>query len=802
MRIGFFTDGFLPQPNGVATSVFESARELERRGHEVYIVAPKYPGYVDKNDHVIRVSSLKVVSKPEIRMALNLPDRGLRKILSMDFDIIHAHGGGPVTLMGWEVARSKKIPYVITYHTLWNRYTHYFLKGKIVTPKMMNQATKIFGNSVDYIIAPTKRVDQELRQYGVKKPIKIVPSGIDVDKFVNSEKGFLRSKTHSSLPIVLFVGRLGREKEVDFLIKSFREVLKQTQAEFIIVGDGAERKKLEALVKRLAIEKYVKFLGDVDSRQMHKVYKDASVFVFSSTTETQGLVVPEALSSGVPVVAVDDPAYECIENGVNGYLAEHDVNKFADKVITMLTDSALRARLSEGATASAQKFSVTSTVDSLEKVYGELLEKHNNNSIVRIMETNKRQEIAYSVGFIFWITVILLRLTVFFSDTLSYPVFSILGQSFYHAAVGIIFLLLAVVTVFKKKGAGFLTVLFLGIGMGFVADEAWSVITAHQAAASYWNPLNFLSIMIVGVIPFILSRGKIKDRPEFYINTSEQAHVNPENPKISVVMPAYNEGEFIGETLKSLLAQTYKEFELIVVDNNSTDNTSDVAKRYGAKVVYEKNKGVAHARQAGFMAARGQIIICTDSDSILPQDWVQNMLTEFEIDKTVVAYGGLGFLYSGPVAARAACRYLFSAFWIIDKFVSGGWNLAGFNMGVRSEAFHKIGGFNTTLTLGEDIDLAKRLREVGKIKIKPDFSVFVSGRRYRHGLIAGVMTYAPSYVMRVIFKTDKFLYFPAIRSEKHESSGLFFVPGTLIVIFLGTLFWIKNAQLVDKLKLF
>src|SRR3989344_4288766 len=130
MRIGFFTDGFLPQPNGVATSVYETAKELERRGHEVVIVAPRFPGYVDRELKVIRHASVRVVKQPETRLALHLPDRNLREVMSYDFDIIHGHSGGPVTLIGWEAARAKKIPFVVTYNTLWNRYTHYILKGK------------------------------------------------------------------------------------------------------------------------------------------------------------------------------------------------------------------------------------------------------------------------------------------------------------------------------------------------------------------------------------------------------------------------------------------------------------------------------------------------------------------------------------------------------------------------------------------------------------------------------------------------------------------------------------------------
>jgi len=126
MRIGFFTDGFLPQPNGVATSVVESARELTRRGHEVYIIAPDYPGYKDLNENVIRLASFNVHTPTKTRLALSLPDKRLAKILALDFDIIHGHSGGPVTLLGWEIALTKKIPFVLTYHTLWSKYTHYF----------------------------------------------------------------------------------------------------------------------------------------------------------------------------------------------------------------------------------------------------------------------------------------------------------------------------------------------------------------------------------------------------------------------------------------------------------------------------------------------------------------------------------------------------------------------------------------------------------------------------------------------------------------------------------------------------
>ena len=749
---------------------------------------------MDKSLNVIRLTSLKVFKEPEIRLALNLPDKAIRKVLSMDFDIIHGHSGGIVTLMGWEVARAKNVPFVFTYHTLWNRYTHYFLKGKVITPKMVERATKIFGNQIDFLIAPTGRVKQELVTYGIKKPIKIVPSGINIDKFKEGKGGYLRTRLNlKKEPILLFVGRLGREKSVDFLIKSFKHVLThEPKSHLVIIGEGPYRKKLQRQSLRLGVSKNTHFLGRIDSSEIHKAYKDASVFVFSSTTETQGLVVPEALASGVPVVAIDDPAYECIENGKNGFLVKKDPKEFAKMVLTIIKSKELREKMSEYAKSSVKKFSVKSTVDLLEDVYYELLEKYNKESVERIMKQNERGEHIFVAFFSFFTTILLARFFILFSGSPEYPQFILGGSQVYHSQAALIFLLLIFAAFIKRRKIGFLTVFLAGISLGLIVDELWSIIFAHESIKDYWSPLNLLPVFSVSFLSIFISRFKKKTLPQFYIGLKEQKHVNPENPKITVVIPAYNEENFIGTTLKSLVNQTYKDFELIVVDNNSTDRTAEVAEKYGARVILEKQKGVAAARQAGFLKANGEIIASTDSDSIVPQNWIERIVTEFENDESLVAFGGLANLYSGPVSARAAGRYFFKAFWVIDKILSGGWNLAGFNMAVRKDAFFKIGGFTTSLNMGEDIDLAKRLREVGKVYVDTNFEVFVSGRRYRNGLLEGVMTYAPSWIARVLFRQDKFLSFPSIRSEKGTSKNLSYVPIILVVGIVSLFFILAN----------
>ena len=379
MKIGFFTDGYLPQPNGVATSVATCAKALQKRGHEVFIVAPKQPGYKDE-ENVFRLTSVKIQGKGDFRLALNLPEKPLRQILRIDFDIIHGHAGGPVTLLGWQISRMKNVPFVGTYHTLWNRYTHYVLKGKLVTPKMAEVASKIFGNLCDLLIAPTPRVKKELISYGVRKPIAVVGSGLDLTRFAKAEKGFLRHKLGigGEEKILLFVGRLGKEKSIDFLIKAFKDVLKENpKTKLVLVGDGPDKGKLEAQAKSLKIEKNVLFPGFIDPADVPKTYADADVFVFASQTETQGMVILEAFATRLPAVVVEDPAYKgVVRDGYNGFFVKKDTKAFAQKVSFLLNNSSDREKFSQNAVSTAQKFSVEAMAEKLEGLYKELVSKH------------------------------------------------------------------------------------------------------------------------------------------------------------------------------------------------------------------------------------------------------------------------------------------------------------------------------------------------------------------------------------------------------------------------------------------
>lgn len=396
MKIGFFTDSYLPSPDGVATSVESSAQELQKLGHEVYIIAPDQPHSKERRN-IYRVLSVKIVKSPEVWWALQVPQPSLFKIAKLEFDIIHGHSGGPVSFLGWQLAQLHDLPFVETYHTLWKYYRHYFIYPKLIKHWMVKKFIGFVGNDSDALIAPSVKAKNDLLADGVKKPVYIIPNGIYTESFEDQQKGFLH-KTYNipeNKKILLTAGRLHKEKSIDFLISSFAKAKKAVpDLVFVIVGTGQLLEKLQYLTASLELTEDVIFTGKVKYTDMPKVYADSDIFLFASRTETQGMVVIEALASGVPVIAVNDSAFEnVIENGKNGYLVTKETKSFADKIKLMFGDPELRKKLNNNAKQSAKQFSVNYTTRVLEQVYKEIIytyELEKNEEKIKRKSFNKQ----------------------------------------------------------------------------------------------------------------------------------------------------------------------------------------------------------------------------------------------------------------------------------------------------------------------------------------------------------------------------------------------------------------------------
>jgi len=267
--------------------------------------------------------------------------------------------------------------------------------------------------------------------------------------------------------------------------------------------------------------------------------------------------------------------------------------------------------------------------------------------------------------------------------------------------------------------------IFLSIILGFLSYVARGI-----------DHLFYVKFFTLGAI---IQGFSFKDRFQVFIKKPNVKLTD--YPPISVVIPAYNEEKSLAKTLKSLARQTYKPKEIIVVDNGSTDKTAQIAHKYGAKVIYEPQKSVAFARQKGFDAATGEIIATTDSDSIVPPDWLTTFVREFAKNPQLVVVSGMYDFYNGSPLLRTL-TYLFN----YHMFALFGW-YSGANMAVKKEAFIKVGGFNTSINLSEDSDLCQRLKKIGKVRRLAFFKVKTSARRFNQlGLIGGLWDYSVNYI--------------------------------------------------------
>jgi 1,2-diacylglycerol 3-alpha-glucosyltransferase len=372
MRIGFFTDTYTPQINGVVTSIRLFKHALEARGHEVFVFAPT-PYHFDDADDTVRFRSLPFVFQPEMRVAAPVSLEALRLLDEVELDVVHAHDPFAIGLFGLRVARRHRIPYVHTYHTLYPEYVHYVWETRL-TKRLAERLSREYCDACDSIIAPSTKVEDYLRAWGVKGTIEILATGIDVNKYATVEPdriASLRSRLHLKPDdrVALFMGRLGREKNVETLIRALWHC-RCPNAKLLICGDGPHRHELEALVGELSLGGRVVFAGYLDGMNTVAAYHLAHIFAFASTTETQGLVVGEAMAAGLPVVAAEDRAVQdFLISGENGLVVPGRPEDLARAFDELLSDERRRLDYSHSAARRAEEFSIARQAEKLERHY-------------------------------------------------------------------------------------------------------------------------------------------------------------------------------------------------------------------------------------------------------------------------------------------------------------------------------------------------------------------------------------------------------------------------------------------------
>ncbi|HOQ08921.1 MAG TPA: glycosyltransferase family 4 protein [Syntrophomonadaceae bacterium] len=382
MRIGIFTDSYKPYTSGVVTSITTFKEELERHGHQVYIFAPSYPQECEPEENVFRFYSLPSPTNPDFALAIPvLP--GLNMLVKrLNLDIIHVHSPFTMGRVGLRYSCKYGIPIVFTYHTLYDQYVHYVPVAQELAKEVVIRYSNDFCNHCDHIIVPTTEVEQILKKYKNRTPITVLPTGVPLHKLQKGNSGWL--KENYPIPeenkVLLFVGRLTKEKNLEFLIEAFRLVKdRYPHTTLVLTAQGPMEGELKRLTTRLGmnLEQDVVFTGALPFETLAHVYHSADLFVFSSMTETQGLVLIEAMATGLPVVAIK--AYgvqDMVDHMVNGLLTECDLQEFSNAICTLLADEELYNRFKEQALQKAYNLSAENAARKLEEVYQSLLEKN------------------------------------------------------------------------------------------------------------------------------------------------------------------------------------------------------------------------------------------------------------------------------------------------------------------------------------------------------------------------------------------------------------------------------------------
>ncbi|HEY5517290.1 MAG TPA: glycosyltransferase family 4 protein [Coriobacteriia bacterium] len=376
MRIGFFTDTYTPQINGVVSSIRLFADALERLGHEVYIFAPT-PRQPGDGPRVVRIPSVPFAFQPEMRLASLYSQHAYSLARRAKLDIIHSHDPFAIGLFGLAVAKRFRLPYVHTYHTLYPEYVHYVWETRF-TRAMAQRLSREFCDQCDLVLAPSTKIEKALAGWGVTSPVITLPTGVDVKRFGRADPGAVAAlRTRFDIPegdrLLIFVGRLGLEKNVDLLIDALSH-MKTPGARLLLVGNGPHLHDLERHIARLGLADRVTFTGYLQREDVAAAYAAAEVFFFASLSETQGLVVAEAMSSGLPVIAVNDLAIaDAVTDGVNGLLTPERAEDLAAAADRVLGDADLRASMGAESLRRADDLCIDRMAERLAGLYGDVL---------------------------------------------------------------------------------------------------------------------------------------------------------------------------------------------------------------------------------------------------------------------------------------------------------------------------------------------------------------------------------------------------------------------------------------------
>lgn len=389
MRIAMMTNNYKPVVGGVPIAIERLSQGLRDRGHEVYIFAPEYDGMEEAEEFVIRYKAFQKKAGGYVPL-MKPVDLQMEKIFAeLQFDVIHVHHPVLIGQRALYLGRKYDVPVVFTYHTRYEQYLHYWKPYKwlkehdgaverklvdLIENQLVLAFIRRFTEKCNLVVAPTRQIQEILEERKWKTDTTVMPTGLPDSAFEDHEAGErIRSQYGKGRTYLMCtVARLSAEKNIEFLLNAMAE-LKQCMGDsfqLLIIGDGPQKQELMEQAQVLELEENVTFVGTVPNEKIADFHRACDLFVFASKSETQGIVLLEAMAGASPVIAVEATGVcDVVQNGENGYMTRESVQEFAEVTSHVLMDKSLCRQLAEGAEKTAGRFRNSSVANRAESNY-------------------------------------------------------------------------------------------------------------------------------------------------------------------------------------------------------------------------------------------------------------------------------------------------------------------------------------------------------------------------------------------------------------------------------------------------
>ncbi len=381
MKILFISDVYFPRINGVSTSIETFRHELSALGHTVHLIAPAYPTASSDETGVLRIPSKGVPLDPEDRfMSYRGVMQHLEEFRHEKYDLIHIQTPFVAHYLGVKLSKLLNIPCVETYHTFFEEYLYHYIP--LIPKNLMRLIAKRFsrhqGNSLNGMVVPSHPMLRVLKDYGITTPTEVIPTGIEPASFEPGNRAVFREKhgIAQDRPVLLFLGRVAFEKNIRFLLEVVSRIrLDIPDILFVIAGEGPALKSLEHEVKTMKLDQSVQFIGYLDRHtELNNCYRAADIFIFASRTETQGLVLLEAMAQGTPVVSTAElGTRDVLREGEGVWIAKDDLTDFSARVVMMIKDEDARRALGVAGREYAHGWSASRQAERMVTFYQRIL---------------------------------------------------------------------------------------------------------------------------------------------------------------------------------------------------------------------------------------------------------------------------------------------------------------------------------------------------------------------------------------------------------------------------------------------